>query len=370
MLELFVMSSVAWLIGYLLALLAVPVVLSAVGFMEFRTGDFDVNPTLSVGSTLFTAVTTLGLALIFGRSRARQFIELEIEEGVRKTTQAAEPKRWLHWLAFLFGMLAVGDTWLEANGSEDGIVSNFFFEGLINIFGPFALWIGGALLLGRIGAKGPQIMQVIFGRTPLLNDVKRGLKGSGSAESVNRLAVIMLLTLSIVSLAAVQGYTGTLVDEKTVDATVGSDLKITVEQPMNEATMLALMSEFTTGSVTPVATSVPEIGLADANGGDTLQTYVLFDDNGDVLQWSEQALPGENIDATLAATLQGVSVRARILRTPLTWQARVAVATRSDSTTCCSSQMMTNPRPSPSFGRRLSSIHHRWVKRIGPAGAV
>ena len=197
LLELFVMSSVAWLAGYLLALLAVPVVLSAVGFMEFRTGDFDVNPTLSVGSTLFTAITTLGLALLFGRSRARQFIELEIEEGVRKTTATAEPKRWLHWLAFLFGMLAVGDTWLEANGSEDGLVSNFFIEGLIGIFGPFALWIGGALLLGRIGAKGPQIMQVIFGRTPLLKDVKRGLKGSGSAESVNRLAVIMLLTLSI-----------------------------------------------------------------------------------------------------------------------------------------------------------------------------
>ena len=71
-------------------------------------------------------------------------------------------------------MLAVGDTWLEANGSEDGLVSNFFIEGLIGIFGPFALWIGGALLLGRIGAKGPQIMQVIFGRTPLLKDVKRG----------------------------------------------------------------------------------------------------------------------------------------------------------------------------------------------------
>ena len=305
LLELFVMSSVAWLAGYLLAMFAVPIVLSAVGFMEFRTGDFDVNPTLSVGSTIFTAVTTLGLALLFGRSRARQFIELEIEEGVRKTTQAAEPKRWLHWLAFLFGMLAVGDTWLEANGSEDGLVSNFFFEGLINIFGPFALWIGGALLLGRIGARGPQIMQVIFGRTPLLKDVKRGLKGSGSAESVNRLAVIMLLTLSIVTLAAVQGYTGTLVDEKTVDATVGSDLKITVEQPMNETALLAMVGEFTSASVSPVATSVPEIGLADNNGGDTLQTYVLFDGNGDVLRWSEQALPGEDVDATLAAYAAG-----------------------------------------------------------------
>ena len=305
LLELFVMSSVAWLVGYLLALFAVPIVLSAVGFMEFRTGDFDVNPTLGVGSTIFTAVTTLGLALIFGRSRARNFIELEIEEGVRKTATIAEPKRWLHWTAFLFGMLAVTDTWLELNGSEDGLVSNFFIEGLIGIFGPFALWIGGALLLGRIGAKGPQIMQVLLGRTPLLNDVKRGLKGSGSAESVNRLAVIMLLTLSIVTLAAVQGYTGTLVDEKTADATVGSDLQITMEEPSNLSTLLATLDEFTESDVTPLAISVPQLSLAEAQGGDQLQTYVLLDGNEDVLRWSEQALPGEDELAAVAAYATG-----------------------------------------------------------------
>jgi len=308
-----VMSSVAWLAGYLLALLAVPIVLSSVGFMEFRMGDFDVNPTLSISATILTAVTTLGLALLFGRSRAREFIALEIEEGVRKTTTKTEPKRWLHWLAFLFGMLAVTDTWLEMNGSEDGLVSNFFVEGLLGIFGPFALWIGGALLLGRIGAKGPQIMQVIFGRTALLKDVKRGLKGSGSTESVNRLAVIMLLTLSIVTLAAVQGYTGTLVDEKTVDATVGSDLQITLEQEYNEAQLLDLVSNYTGGDVTSIATTVPTLGkaineqlyLSDSDGGDKLQTWVLLDGNEDVLQWSEQALPGTDIEAALAAYRNG-----------------------------------------------------------------
>ncbi len=299
LLELFVMSSVAWLIGYILALMAVPIVLSAVGFMEFRTGDFDVNPTLGIGSTLFTAIATLGLAMIFGRSRAREFIELEIEEGVRKTTVKAEPKRWLHWSAFLFGMLAVIDTWLEMNGSEDGIVSNFFIEGLIGIIGPFALWIGGALLLGRIGAKGPQIMQLLFGRSPLLKDVKRGLKGSGSAESVNRLAVIMLLTLSIVTLAAVQGYTGTLVDEKTADATVGSDLQISTEQAINSTTLISLVNEFTDGDVNPLATSVPEITLADEQGGDNLQTFVLLNGNEDVLRWSEQSIPGTSIGSAM-----------------------------------------------------------------------
>ena len=301
LLELFVMSSVAWLIGYILALMAVPIVLSAVGFMEFRTGDFDVNPTLGIGSTMFTAIATLGLAMIFGRSRAREFIELEIEEGVRKTTVKAEPKRWLHWSAFLFGMLAVIDTWLEMNGSEDGIVSNFFIEGLIGIIGPFALWIGGALLLGRIGAKGPQIMQLLFGRSPLLKDVKRGLKGSGSAESVNRLAVIMLLTLSIVTLAAVQGYTGTLVDEKTADATVGSDLQISTELAINATTLVSLVNEFTDGDVNPIATSVPEITLADDQGGDSLQTFVLLDGNEDVLRWSEQSIPGTSVDAAINA---------------------------------------------------------------------
>ena len=313
LLELFVMSSVAWLAGYLLALFAVPIVLSAVGFMEFRTGDFDVNPSLSIGATIFTAVTTLGLAMLFGRSRARDFIELEIEEGVRKTSAKTEPKRWLHWLAFLFGMISVTDTWLEINVNEDGLVSNFFIEGLLGIFGPFALWIGGALLLGRIGAKGPQIMQLIFGRTSLLKDVKRGLKGSGSTESVNRLAVIMLLTLSIVTLAAVQGYTGTLVDEKTTDATVGSDLKITLEQEYNEAQLLDFISNFTDGDVTSIATTVPTLGkaineqlfLSDSNGGDKLQTWVLLDGNEDVLQWSEQALPGTDVDAAIAAYRNG-----------------------------------------------------------------
>ncbi|RJU82459.1 MAG: hypothetical protein DWC09_02445 [Candidatus Poseidoniales archaeon] len=305
LLELFVMSSVAWLAGYLLALFAVPIVLSAVGFMEFRTGDFDVNPTLGVASTIFTAVTTLGLALLFGRSRARDFIALEIEEGVRKTTAKTEPKRWLHWLSFSFGMLAVTDAWLKLNGSEDGLNLNFFVNGLLGIIGPFALWIGGALLLGRIGARGPQIMQLIFGRTPLLNDVKRGLKGSGSAESVNRLAVIMLLTLSIVTLAAVQGYTGTLVDEKTVDATVGADLQITLEQQYTEAQVLGLVSNFTEADVTATATTVPSLFLNDVNGGDKLLTWILLDDNEDILRWSEQAIPGEDTNKAMAAYRNG-----------------------------------------------------------------
>jgi len=301
LLELAVFSSVAWIAGYLLAMFSVPVVLSAVGFMEFRTGEYDIDPALSFGSTLFTALSTLGLALLFGRKRSQKFIELEIEEGVKSTVQANEPKRWLHWLCFIFGLISVIDTWLEMNGSEDGIVSNFFFEGLLGIFGPFLLWIGGALLLGRIGAKGPQIMQLLFGRSPLLKDVKRGLKGSGSTESVNRLAVIMLLTLSIVTLAAVQGYTGTLVDERTVDATVGADVQVTFENPQNQSQALDIFNEIYDGSSTAIATTVPSLLLKPSDGGDTLRTWVILDESDEVLKWNEQSIPGTDVSKALDA---------------------------------------------------------------------
>ena len=304
LLELAVFASVAWLAGYLLAMFAVPVVLSAVGFMQFKPGDYNIDPTLSFGATLFTAISTLGLAILFGRKRARDFISLEIDEGVKSNITKAEPKYWLHWSCFILGFISVIDTWMEMNGSEDGIISNFFFEGIFGIFGPFLLWIGGALVLGRLGAKGPQIMQLIFGRTKLLSDVKRGLKGSGSQESVNRLAVIMLLTLSIVTLAAVQGYTGSLVDERTVDARVGGDLQITFESQHNESSAIEIVREIYGGDSAIKATTIPSIILRGPDG-DSLQTYVVLDNSAEVLYWNQQSIPGKSIDAALQRYADG-----------------------------------------------------------------
>ena len=304
LLELAVFASVAWLAGYLLAMFAVPVVLSAVGFMQFKPCDYNIDPTLSFGATLFTAISTLGLAILFGRKRARDFISLEIDEGVKSNITKAEPKYWLHWSCFILGFISVIDTWMEMNGSEDGIISNFFFEGIFGIFGPFLLWIGGALVLGRLGAKGPQIMQLIFGRTKLLSDVKRGLKGSGSQESVNRLAVIMLLTLSIVTLAAVQGYTGSLVDERTVDARVGGDLQITFEGQHNESSAIEIVREIYGGDSAIKATTIPSIILRGPDG-DSLQTYVVLDNSAEVLYWNQQSIPGKSIDAALQRYADG-----------------------------------------------------------------
>lgn len=298
LLELSVIAFAGWIVGYLLAMVAVPVVLSAVGFLVFSELTIEVNPALSFAATLFTAFATLGVALLFGRSRTREFIEMEIDEGVRTISKKRPPRRWLHWTMFSIGMLSFTDTALEQNGSEDGLYSNFFLEGLFGIFGPFFLWIGGALLLAWLGAKGPYIMQFILGKTALLKDVKRGLKGSGSSESINRLSVIMLLTLSIVTLAAVQGYTGTLVDERTADATVGSELQMVMDGPRNQSQVEAVLAEYyPSGEI--VAMTVPQILLSPTAGGDAYLTYVLMNNSDEVLRWNQQAIPGDGSDPSI-----------------------------------------------------------------------
>lgn len=300
LLELAVMSSIAWLAGYLLAMAAVPVVLSSVGFMEFSAMKYSVDPRLGFVSTFFTMFATLGLALLFGRARTREFVEMEIDEGVSRVRTERKPRYWLHWIMFSIGMFAVIDTWMEMNGSEDGLNSGWFVEGLLGIFAPFMLWISGAILLGRIGAQGPRIMQFFFGRSPLLSDVKRGLKGSGSTESVNRLATIMLLTLSIVTLAAVQGHTGTIVDERTASVTVGSDLQVTMEDPSSASQVETAIQAVGGTDLAVQAVHVPSIFL-HLEGEDPMQTYVLFDDGEDVLHWYDQAIPGDDVDAAMTA---------------------------------------------------------------------
>ena len=304
LLELAVIATVAWFFGYLLAMAAVPAVLASVGFMQFEPLGFNVNPAIGFGATMFTALATLGLALLFGRSRAKEFMELEISEGVSKIQKVAKPKVWLHWTLFLFGSLGAIDTLLVMNGNDDGLGLNWFIGGLINVFGPFMLWIGGALILGKLGAAGPRIMQFFFSRSPLLSDVKRGLKGSGSTESVNRLAVIMLLTLSIVTLAAVQGYTGTLVDERTADVTVGSDLQVISSDNLTTSEVESLISEISDDDISVSAVHIPTITLIP-KGGERITAYVLLDESRDVLNWLPQAIPGDDIDAAMTAYQAG-----------------------------------------------------------------
>ena len=156
------------------------------------------------------------------------------------------------------------------------------------------LWIGGALLLSRLGAYGPKIMLFFFQKTRLLSDVKRGLQNTGNSESTTKLSLIMLLTLSIVTLAAVQGYTGSLVDERTADLAVGSDIKVFTTEPMTAIEVENAVLNISSKDITVDALTVPIISLTTEDGTD-VQAYVLMNESGDILRWFPQAIPGSDI---------------------------------------------------------------------------
>jgi len=316
MLEISIISFFAWLAGYLLALAGVPIILAAVGFMSFKRNVFDVTPTLSFWSTFAVILLTVGLALLFGRSRTNEFLSIEIDEGVRRVSQKRKPRYWLHTLVFLVGLLSYIESWIQGRGGvgsigSSGLVGNFVLNALLLLFGPFFLWIGGALVLGRIGAAGPRIMTLLFSWSPAVSDIRRGLKGSGSSESVNRLAVIMLLTLSIVTLAAVQGYTGTVVDERTTSAQNGADLQVqfdsaVTEQQAREEVMQAIQRAGDS-DITGIghSTSVADVFTSPKGEGTLIRTWVLFDGHEQALIWDTQTVPRDDIDAAVSGWKAG-----------------------------------------------------------------
>jgi len=314
--EVAVISFIAWLAGYLMALASVPIILDAVGFMAFEKSDFTVRPRLSLLSTLLVFFVTVVISLIFGRSRTKDFLSIEIDEGVKRVTARKKSRLWLHLLVFITGIIAFVDSWIESNGgfwifTSDGIVepyAGFFANALLALLGPFFLWIGGALVLGRIGASGPRIVTALLGWSPVLADVRRGLKGSGSSESVNRLAIILLLTLSIVTLAAVQGYTGTVVDERSTSAQTGADLQVQFATSVDEQQAMdeVLLAIERTGSseITGIShmTSTGELcpnpilcKVTKQGDSSRIAVWILFDGHENTLQWDEQTIPGDDI---------------------------------------------------------------------------
>jgi len=314
--EVFAIGTIAWALGFVLATASVEIVLRAVGFLRFTdAGDVDVNPILSGGSTFVVGLLTIGVAYWRGRVTTRKFLSMEIDEGVRKVNREREPYYLLHWLTFAVGSLALLESWIQSNGGfwiwgSSGIITNFILNAVVLLLGPFFLWIGGALVLSQIGATGPQILNKLFGWSPAISDIRRGLSGSGSSQSVSRLSLILLLTLSIVTLAAVQGHTGTLVDERTTNAQNGADLKIQFDTALTEQEArnrvmqsIELINDNDISEISSM-TSVGTIFTETKDTGVSLLTWVVFDGHQDTLIWDKQAIPGDDI-ASFADNLGG-----------------------------------------------------------------
>jgi len=167
--------------------------------------------------------------------------------------------------------------------------------GALYIIGPFLLWIGGANVLGRVSGYGPRLASLLFGKTPLLKDVKVGIRSSELNRSMNQLGLIVILTTSIVTMAVFQGYTGSLVDQRSAEMSAGADIQINLAKPMYESEVKELLSSSidkmgVKNTFAPKALASlhkDNVGIKDQRY--TTDIVVVSKNHRQVLNWHEQA---------------------------------------------------------------------------------
>ena len=74
-----------------------------------------------------------------------------------------------------------------------------------------------------------------------------------------------------------------------------------MEESSNASSVESVIAEIYDGDITMVATTVPSLALKPQEGGDSYQTWVLLKSSDEVLRWSQQSLPGEDVDEALTA---------------------------------------------------------------------
>jgi ABC-type antimicrobial peptide transport system permease subunit len=115
----------------------------------------------------------------------------------------------------------------------------------------------------------------------------------------------MLLTLSIVTLAAIQGYTGTDVDERTASADIGADIQVQFVDPISreeaEIAVKDAINKVNDKEVKEIksSTSVGTIYPTTKGSSGIVTTYVIFDNSENTLIWDQQSVPNRNIDGTM-----------------------------------------------------------------------
>ena len=291
--EVILISIVAWIIGYILGIFSSEFIINAVGFMEFEENPYNLSWKIPLISTVLTFVFTVGLATIIAFVKTKRFLSMEIEEGIKKE---AKPKRNKVLLLINLAMFSLGIATVVISVMNPDLSITI---GAFYIFGPFLLWIGGALIFSRLSSYGPRLAILLFGKTPLLSDVKIGIRGSDLNRSMNQLGLIVVLTISIVTMAVVQGNTGSLVDDRTASARVGADMQINLSQPVSEDVVrdildsaidkLNLKDSVSVQNITSIYKD--QVGIEGQR--DRIDVVVLSKNHRDVLHWTDQALQTE-----------------------------------------------------------------------------
>jgi hypothetical protein len=160
--------------------------------------------------------------------RGKEFINQEVTEGVSRRAIREEGYYKRNkidvyvFIASLSGIILVVIQYLKIP-----ITVSRFFGGFIFTVTPFMFWLGGSSVGSRLVRIIPLKLEGSFLRLPVFRDVKRiiksGLRRRGDTE---RLAMIIILTLAIASLATIQGNTEEIQAQRELEWHVGADWQV------------------------------------------------------------------------------------------------------------------------------------------------
>jgi len=221
-------------LGYILGIVSAWIISAITGFMQIQ---------LSANNSFFEYIRfdSLAFFLPFGLvsfiliivtfRKGKRFIKQEVTEGVSRRMVKKQRFFKRHKLDIVFFVISLSGLVLVAIDLLNLQVQvPIAIEILVFITTPFLFWIGGSSVGSRIVKWLPLKLEGVFLQLPVFKDVKNviksGLKRRGDIE---RLAVIIIMTLSIASLATIQGNTDETLAQRKIEWEIGADWQIDFE---------------------------------------------------------------------------------------------------------------------------------------------
>jgi len=238
--EAFILFILGLSTGYFLSIVAAWFINSSIGFMNFDLAGSDLEGLIGYHQeALLASAIIVGLiVLVSVFIKAKRFIKQEVSEGVQKLEERKKNFFQLFYIdmvLLVFGTISAVKVILdevfdinEIMGVRLGFGSGW--DVFLFIFlGTIALWIGGALSGPRLSQWISLRTEGIFLRLFFLKDValiiKSGLRRRGDTA---KLVLIIVLTLSVATLASVQGLTDQRNSERNLEFQIGADMRITM----------------------------------------------------------------------------------------------------------------------------------------------
>ncbi len=229
--ETLLLLMVGSIIGYLLGIIAAWTISSISGFMEIKftaTNRFLDFFRFDLWAFILPVGLVSLILIIVTYKKGKTFIDQEVTEGVSRREVKKEKFFKRHKLdVVLFVVSLSGLVLVIIDLLKIQVQISGFTRFIIFLFMPFIFWIGGSSVGSRVVKWIPLKLEAIFLRLPVFRDVKNviksGLKRRGDIE---RLAVIIIMTLSIASLATIQGNTEETQAQRTIQWQIGADWQI------------------------------------------------------------------------------------------------------------------------------------------------